>query len=212
MFFKKPKGFTLAETLIVIAIIGIIASIVTPMLFGTTNQAELTAAWKKTYSDVNQALLLIKQDNGGTFSMLCASESDASLCFRNQLSSKLNYIKTCNLKSVDGNCWSESGPTDVGQDNLDNNYGLILNNGTFFLMQYNPSCNWTSWGGEVAEIGHCGAITIDVNGSKAPNETGKDIFGISILKDRVVPYGAFDIYIDTCDTTGVSCSTDYLYE
>ncbi|MDD3150895.1 MAG: prepilin-type N-terminal cleavage/methylation domain-containing protein, partial [Candidatus Gastranaerophilales bacterium] len=92
---KKKFGFTLAETLIVIAIIGIIASIVTPMLFGTTSDAELKAAWKKTYADFSQATLMIIADNGGSLKGIFTGDTAGSEDLKNAYASKLNIIKDC---------------------------------------------------------------------------------------------------------------------
>ncbi|MDD3150246.1 MAG: prepilin-type N-terminal cleavage/methylation domain-containing protein, partial [Candidatus Gastranaerophilales bacterium] len=114
---KKP-GFTLAETLIVIAIIGIIASIVTPMLFGTTSDAELKAAWKKSYSDLAQATMMIIADNGGTLAGAFSGDEAGAEDLKNAYASKLNIIKDCSAISTYGGtgtgasaegCWHSEG-------------------------------------------------------------------------------------------------------
>ncbi|MDD3151115.1 MAG: prepilin-type N-terminal cleavage/methylation domain-containing protein, partial [Candidatus Gastranaerophilales bacterium] len=96
------QGFTLAETLIVIAIIGIIASIVTPMLFGTTNDAELKAKWKKQYSDLSQATMMIVADNGGTLAGAFPGTYAGTEDLKNAYASKLNIIKDCSGTSYYG--------------------------------------------------------------------------------------------------------------
>ncbi|MDD3150483.1 MAG: prepilin-type N-terminal cleavage/methylation domain-containing protein, partial [Candidatus Gastranaerophilales bacterium] len=98
----KKTGFTLAETLIVIAIIGIIASIVTPMLFGTTSDAELKAAWKKSYSDLTQATMMIVADNGGTLAGAFPGDAAGSEDLKNAFAEKLNIIKDCSGTSTYG--------------------------------------------------------------------------------------------------------------
>ena len=52
----KKFGFTLAEVLITLVIIGIIASITIPALMNNTNDEENIAAYKKALSVMNQAL------------------------------------------------------------------------------------------------------------------------------------------------------------
>ncbi|MDD3150942.1 MAG: prepilin-type N-terminal cleavage/methylation domain-containing protein [Candidatus Gastranaerophilales bacterium] len=217
---KKKSGFTLAETLIVIAIIGIIASIVTPMLFGTTSDAELKAAWKKQYADLSQATQLIMVDNGG--SLVRASQNSNS--FRNLYESHFNYIKICNEnKQEQDECWHAPGlfyylnGTTVGSWQKN---GYILNNGSLVTMWQDSSNCTQPVGTEV----RCGGIYIDVNGYKKPNTIGKDIFGVHVLANGIKPlgidsFGSWQSESNTCiqgaTTTsnyGYGCAAKYLYE
>ena len=49
-------AFTLAETLITIGMIGIIATLTLPTLMSGTNDKEIVAKVKKTYANLNEAL------------------------------------------------------------------------------------------------------------------------------------------------------------
>ncbi|MDD3149591.1 MAG: prepilin-type N-terminal cleavage/methylation domain-containing protein [Candidatus Gastranaerophilales bacterium] len=226
---RKNLGFTLAETLIVIAIIGIIASIVTPMLFGTTSDAELKAAWKKAYSDLSQATQLIVVDNGGSLAGAFPGDLAGSEDLKNAFAEKLNIIKDCSGVSTYGgtgsgvsaeSCWHTEGNWSFLNGTTDSNYtspGLILNNGSLIRFGINKSdCSSI-----VGDYTNCGFIWIDINGFKDPNTRGKDIFGISITSNALIPYGARGYYdpSTTCiegstaaDNTGYGCSAKYLYE
>ncbi|MDD3150892.1 MAG: prepilin-type N-terminal cleavage/methylation domain-containing protein, partial [Candidatus Gastranaerophilales bacterium] len=199
----RKSGFTLAETLIVIAIIGIIASIVTPMLFGTTSDAELKAAWKKSYSDLSQAAQLIAVDNGGTLAGAFPGDYAGTEDLKNAFASKLNIIKDCSGPSGYGGtgsgasaegCWHNGANswyylkgTGIGSQT---NPGLILNNGSLTRFSLNKSdCSQ-----ENGSYDACGYITIDVNGFKKPNTYGKDIFEVSITSNVLIPYGAREYY------------------
>jgi len=60
---RSKKGFTLAEVLITLLIIGVIASIVIPALIGDTAQMEFKVSLKKAAASLNQALTMsIAQD------------------------------------------------------------------------------------------------------------------------------------------------------
>ncbi|MDD3150163.1 MAG: prepilin-type N-terminal cleavage/methylation domain-containing protein [Candidatus Gastranaerophilales bacterium] len=230
---EKRKAFTLAETLIVIAIIGIIASIVTPMLFGTTSDAELKAAWKKQYSDLSQATMMIVADNGGTLAGAFPGDALGSEDLKNAFAAKLNIIKDCSGTSEFGGtgsggsaegCWHTSSNwqylsgTTIGTQH---DPGLILNNGILirFGIQ-NSTCNLdTSYAG--GDYTKCGYIQIDVNGFKKPNKLGKDIFDITIVSNALIPTGARGFYdpLETCiegstesTNRGNGCSAKYLYE
>ena len=54
----KKLGFTLAEVLITLVIIGVIAAMTVPTLMQNTNAQEYRTAFKKSISALNQALTL----------------------------------------------------------------------------------------------------------------------------------------------------------
>ncbi|MDD3149711.1 MAG: prepilin-type N-terminal cleavage/methylation domain-containing protein [Candidatus Gastranaerophilales bacterium] len=205
---KKNLGFTLAETLIVIAIIGIIASIVTPMLFGTTSDAELKSKWKKIYGDLSQATQLVMHNNGGSIS---GAFTDGN-SFRNAYSNHFNIIKFCKISDAEG-CWKPHGEWyflngTTGAINDTNRPGLIINNGSFIVFYFvSNTCNNST--------SSCGAIIIDVNGSKKPNMVGKDIFYTRLFNNVLTPYGSDrEDSMHLCDTDhfGHNCSAQYLYD
>ena len=60
----KRKAFTLAEVLITLVIIGVIAAITIPSLINKTNEQETVVAVKKAYSILSQAYQRIVAENG----------------------------------------------------------------------------------------------------------------------------------------------------
>jgi len=205
------KGFTLAEVLITLLIIGVIASIVIPGLIADTQQAEYKAAWKKAFASISQAHKQIIMDNGGTFIDAAADRSECRNLFKN----KMNYATTCDdtscaassIKQFDGATSSYS----FGSNNL------VLNDGTIMTYFTIDSANCTH-GGYVYSTGECGWMLVDVNGKKGPNQWGKDIYGIWITKNQILPWGAnpagtatITQIESTCSTTGYGCGSKYLY-
>ncbi|MDD3149510.1 MAG: prepilin-type N-terminal cleavage/methylation domain-containing protein [Candidatus Gastranaerophilales bacterium] len=228
--FVRELGFTLAETLIVIAIIGIIASIAIPTLFGTTSDAELKAAWKKSYSDLTQATQLIAVDNGGTLAGAFPGDAAGTEDLKNAFASKLNIIKDCSGISTYGgtgsgvsaegcwhngaNSWYFLNGTGLGTHSQP---GLILNNGSLIRLGIEKSnCSQS-----IGDYTRCGYISIDVNGFKKPNTIGKDIFFANITSNTLIPHGAKGFYepLTSCvegstatNNNGFGCSAKYLYE
>ena len=61
------KGFTLAEVLITLAIIGVVATLTIPSVIVRTQQQEFKTAAKKAYSVLSQAVQLTEVKDGYTF-------------------------------------------------------------------------------------------------------------------------------------------------
>ena len=61
------KGFTLAEVLITLAIIGVVAALTIPSVIVKTQQQEFKTAAKKAYSVLSQAVQLTEVKDGYTF-------------------------------------------------------------------------------------------------------------------------------------------------
>ncbi|NLF82861.1 MAG: prepilin-type N-terminal cleavage/methylation domain-containing protein, partial [Candidatus Gastranaerophilales bacterium] len=71
----KKKGFTLAEVLITLSIIGVVAALTIPAITASTNEARARSSIKKAVSVLNQALTLsIAQEGQGANSVSSSSQ------------------------------------------------------------------------------------------------------------------------------------------
>ena len=61
---RKKNAFTLAEVLITLGIIGVVAALTLPALIQSNKNIEIEAKLKKIYSAMNQAIILSEADNG----------------------------------------------------------------------------------------------------------------------------------------------------
>jgi len=233
---SQKKGFTLAEILIVLTVIGVVAALTIPTLLQNTNQAELKAGLKRGFADLQQATLQIKNDNGGSLANAFRNGAGGALDtenFKNALKSKLSIIKDCSGTTSFGGtgggasaegCWHgvSSGDFKLLNGTLigDRPYpGLILSNGALIEMDIiSSSCtdNLSAQGGTYTR---CGWLDIDVNGFKKPNTHGKDIFTFSIAADSLIPGGAQGFYTPETDcvegsptSNGYGCTALYLYQ
>lgn len=190
----KKYGFTLAEVLLTLGIIGIIAAITIPTLIKNTNDQQYKAALKSAYSDLSQAATQIRNDNGGSFYRVCGYWADS--CLYQTFITYFKNAKTC-ADAQAGGCWHALGnwsnywgvtcAGNLASCNLwgkDASYrpgGMVLPDGTlvFFIMYDGTNC---AVGGPV-----CGQILLDLNGFKPPNQLSKDIAVIDIQPDKLTP-------------------------
>ncbi|OGI24872.1 MAG: hypothetical protein A2287_08480 [Candidatus Melainabacteria bacterium RIFOXYA12_FULL_32_12] len=207
---KIKSGFTLAEILVTLTIIGIIAALTIPSLIQNVQDEQYKAAWKKDFAVISQATMQILYNNGGTISNVFASYNNA----KNEYKEYLNFITECNGGAVLGACWHPDTITLKGLDGSDfggidsDSSGLILSNGSYCIFTIRPACVG----------GFCGSILVDVNGSKNPNLIGKDIFRIDVTTTSIMPEGAPNSMLEgvaghTCslDDSGYNCANEYLY-
>lgn len=217
------KAFTLAEILLTLTIVGVIASLTLPVLISDVQTASLKTAWKENYAIVSQALLRAKTDNSGDLSYYLKN----SRTFYKLLG---NYVSTTNPNCTTGFPGSNCFPAYIKE--LNNSYvggpggfsaqlfddgTLTLNNGALIAIENNSVSD--NYNGSYYVY-----IWIDVNGMKPPNTIGKDIFGIIAFRDRIIPMGSTIPGISlsnysslpaesTCtsgSTSGIACSAYYL--
>ncbi|MDD3149785.1 MAG: type II secretion system protein [Candidatus Gastranaerophilales bacterium] len=164
---KSKNGFTLAETLIVIAIIGVLATIATSVIIQTYQTLMWESAKKVAYSDLSQAMMRANLDYE-----LTALNNSQTTAFNNikALASYFQTLKTCNINAVSEGCWIDSCMTDGDcwwclprEGNQGYSYGFIDNKGREWI-HYRIS----SWM----------LMIIDLNGHKKPNRVGKDRYGL----------------------------------
>lgn len=196
----KRFGFTLAEVLIALVIVGILALILLGVIQNIQNQ-ELKAAAKKGLSSVTQAYNLAVHDNGGGFG---AYNSDLSACYVKfkALMSKMKVIKYCPYGGTSfGNCWAQNGvgrkginvsncsswTNKSGNGQQGGNPSFITADGMYVMLY---AFNDGTTGNDV--------IAIDVNGEKGPNDWGKDVFTFKILDTTISPFIHYGcMYSDT---------------
>ena len=201
----RNKGFTLAEVLITLTIIGVVAAITLPTLFSNVNERVQreqirTAKYKLTLATDKMKSLGLLGEQYGTI-----AEGNATEEFVAELSKHLKLAKVC-----DNNHLRECWPTD--EINLtDNNtkpvadikkgqdlqalalstkntrtMGIVTADGVPMILVYSPKCTpleqerTYSWSmidnkPETNATTNCISAIMDINGKKKPNKIGKDV-------------------------------------
>ena len=101
----KKCAFTLAEVLITLGIIGVVAAITIPSLMAATQEASLVPKVKKTYSTLAQALKLASNDydTPGDFSLIFDEGKSASQITK-ELATYINGARYCDAGSSAKGC------------------------------------------------------------------------------------------------------------
>lgn len=174
---KNTKAFTLAEVLITLGIIGVVAALTIPGLITNFQKRETISKLKATYSLVHQGVRLSEQDNGEieTWDYTLDSKVWVNKYIRNYMKISdlsLNALKTNERwKMLDGSYPSAgSGWYTRPKYSLINGVWL-----SFFINNYTDSRNFSKNGVW---------IFVDTNGNKGPNRMGRDVFVMSIFPNR----------------------------
>ena len=148
----RRAAFTLAEVLITLGIIGVVAAMTIPTLV-----SNYKAKTKKFYSMMSQAIQLSEVDNGSALNWTYtgvqydddgnidaeAKKRDARVFYDKYLA---KYLKTAKIADISGE--------------VSDKLTVLLNDGSMFTFNN----------------GDCMDFRYDVNGESGPNENGRDIF------------------------------------
>ena len=179
---SKKYAFTLAEVLITLAVIGVIAAITIPVCVTNSQDEAFRSALKKAISGLNQALALEHSLEGYTAQDYSSAQQITESVFKrrmNVIDGRTDFTSSVCGGSVfttaDGvifcvdNYSSENSDSETSPCNQQNTNPCIINNGA--------------------------NVWIDVNGVKKPNRLTelivrpKDIYQAQIYSQKVIPYG-----------------------
>ena len=171
---SNRKGFTLAEVLVTLGIIGIVAAMTMPVLIANHKKSQTITQLKKAYTEINQAVR-ISESKFDTIDTWDFSEFDTvyernKYFTDNYLLPNLKVVKTCDTYSK-YDCWAEK------IYNLD---GMVVTRtftdvtGKTFALVTASGYSVFYW---VHAVGNGAWFWVDINGPlKRPNTIGKDIF------------------------------------
>ena len=215
-------AFTLAEVLITLGIIGVVAAMTLPALLQKQQEKKVVTQLKKFNSVMNSAYMMAKNEHGSldnwglTMSLTNAAEDDDAILNSNSSLDKFidtitPYLKvTSKCYYSDSSCSTYEAKNLAGQVDASDTYAerIKLADGSVIghIFINSPSCSY-NWG-EGALSHFCGSFKIDINGKKEPNTYGKDIFQFDITRDSIVPAGiAADISFNNFDGSCINYST-----
>ena len=188
LFCKKSRksrvlAFTIAEILIVLGIIGIIAMDTIPLMVKNTIEMQYKIAAKKAYATSFAAVEKMRDDQGGDLLYYLSTPMSFGPIFKDYF----KIIKYCGLMGCIAPTLHSTVYTSLSGQGADTHYvddgQYITADGLFFAIE-NPDLGI----GQPSRV----YVTVDVNGyTKKPNVYGKDIFVFQLtLKNQLLPMGA----------------------
>ena len=191
---RKFNGFTLAEVLITLGIIGVVAAMTMPTLINQTNGAQYKAAYKKALSAISQ---------GVTLNVALEDESFADASPATFLNKRMNVVNTTTGADDNYAIQLKSGTSYAAAAKFGgDNTTLYFNDGSVF--------SFTNYGtGDKCENltakptnAKCRGL-IDVNGAKGPNKE---------VMDATNPTDVYPVYFyDQTILPATKAATDVLY-
>ncbi len=182
-------GFTLAEILITLSIIGVVAALTVPAVVSSAADRALIAAAKKAYNTMQKSYLQLSNEDPGALTRVDTRSSN----LLKELAPYLNVAETC-FETVgcfpDVHYGSKAGwdagnySTNTDSHKLRLADGMSLSSDSLFH------------------------VTIDVNGSDGPNVYGKDLLNFTFHHEgsKVIP---FSDNLNDCTQTGGAGACGY---
>lgn len=199
----KLKAFTLAEVLITLGIIGVVAAMTIPTLIQNSFEKKVVSQLKETQSIISQAVRMAEEEYGDVEGWELKQDEESALKIANNLKPFLKLASDCGTKDMNFKCigksyqYLNSNPT-VSYAGEIYKYKVSLLNGSSLMVQ---------------AMGNSGGLqfNVDINGTSRPNVMGKDLFLFQYYNKGIYPMGApktmYD-YKNSCQitSTGTGCA------
>ena len=232
---KNSQGFTLAEVLITLGIIGVVAAMTIPTLVADYQKRTYDTAATTFERKLGEALKVMN-------SQQTLAGFDSTEDFVDELSKHFKITKTCaNDKLMD--CFEEEvswGSGDTTPETVDMNtvktsknfgqkewqetnvVGVQFASGVSALIAYNKDATQDPYSNEIVSItgssnGKSGSVNLgtnalailyDTNGGKSPNNSGKDLRSINVSK---LGSGCFALVNDICIAMAPQVPTPHIW-
>lgn len=198
-------AFTLAEVLIVLGIIGVVAEMTIPTLKQSIDKQVEVTQLKKFYS-VFQDGMKLYMINENCSDMICTNlfngRTDTDDTWRTNMGTELNKIFKINqdygyITSSILSSFQTKKLTLAGSQNMFYNLYSFSTVDGYLIGIFDADAGNCSDYSTVAESkkmrNTCASLYVDVNGSKAPNRFGRDVFSFFIGNNGLIfPFGGFD--------------------
>lgn len=212
---QKKLAFTMAEVLITLGLIGIVAAMTLPTVINNSRNKQLEAAFLKNYSRLYQALDMYYAETGER--LTTRNDNLDGNKVKSVLMKYMPVLVDCGLGYTD---------RDTACVSINRQVYKTFTGTKFINMECFDDGQFILTDGSMIFINSIGAcpknISIDVNGyKKGPNRLGHDLFMFLVYDDGVFPSGEMpdrgwgDMPCSTASTNyfnGGGCTIKAIYE
>lgn len=193
----KLAAFTLAEVLITLGIIGVVAALTMPALLNDTKDQEIIAKLKKSYSIFSQATTMVQIEHPSMDWQTVEGNLDNTKTIYEYYKPFLKIAKDCGCGMTAPGCWSND-ETKILNGKLNYQYAHKAGIGDTYCaarLADGTNISFDTWTGNYLGILPANKgfffVYIDVNGDKRPNALGRDVFLFVMLNEKgiIVPAG-----------------------
>lgn len=196
---KRKPGFTLAEVLITLAIIGVVAALTIPAVVKNYQKTQTVTKLKKAYSTLNQAYNTSQAENGSYTTWDNFPAITMAEYFDRYWRPYLKISKICNTYQ------------ECNYDNVRPWFNPNGNRDEWYVVSPQYRVTFVTGDGIliVLIVVHTNGTTlapyiiVDLNNSQKPNKLGRDVFWFIRTNKGILPYG----YEMSANTIESSCSS-----
>lgn len=198
---KLKSGFTLAEVLITLSIIGIVAALTMPLLIANHKKKVYSVRLKHFYSMMSQAVKLSEVDNGeitGWKTAPAPRDDNGDLIHENRVLSGTEFAGNYILPYIK---YTKAQVQSIFFFTQNDNYTVYMPDGSYFAVLN---------GGD-----GCVDIYYDINADKKPNVVGKDQFNFLICtkknQSNNIGFDTYRLSVTNRTSAKSYCKTDPAY-
>lgn len=196
------SGFTLAEVLVTLGIIGVVAAMTIPTLMQNYQRQSYVTQLKKVYSEIGQAAERYAADNNVvslTESRLRGNSTEVNRF----ATTYFKVVKNChgsytpcfseNYDKIEGDSFTVKGHSCMFTGTLASGAAICMDSGAFESVKADKDINGD---GKIDEndvitnngvnVGQALTIEVDINGPQGPNVNGRDLFSIDVAPNGLV--------------------------
>ena len=184
----KKNAFTLAEVLLTLAIIGVVAALTIPAVVTKVTKDQYVVGLKKAYNTLKAVEREAIQEHGSLENWSWSTGGDPTADFEKYFLPRFDVLKNCGATTEEG-CFA-TGLTFLNGITWGN-----LNDTLHYKIVTSDGMSWAYYKtGNTSPLAYRGVFFVDVNGLKGPNRMGRDIFRFYIFPSNlgINPYGSYD--------------------